>query len=155
MREDKKKMKIKLTEENMKLISEYAKKKNINEKQAVDEIMQGYIDSNIAILINGEMRFYKTMAKIELDDMYKIIGCETVDVVRLENNIDIWVDDEGLLKKNVITEIEINGREYQLAGRLLFMSSNKEGETVPLTNKQVEYLMDNMVIKNMYGFGGI
>jgi len=33
-----------------------------------------------------------------LDSMYRLIECGTVDVVRMPNNTDCWIDDEGLFK---------------------------------------------------------
>lgn len=36
--------------------------------------------------------------KIGLDYLYKSIGCEVVEVVNLKDGVDLYVDEEGLLK---------------------------------------------------------
>jgi len=33
-----------------------------------------------------------------LDHMYRLIGCGTVDVARMAGDTDCWIDDEGLFK---------------------------------------------------------
>jgi hypothetical protein len=44
-----------------------------------------------------------TYTDAEIDDtdilaeLYRLIGCETVDVVSLAGHLDMWLDDEGLL----------------------------------------------------------
>lgn len=34
--------------------------------------------------------------KATLKDLYRLIGCDTVDVVRLTPTLDMWLDDEGM-----------------------------------------------------------
>ncbi|MBF4592043.1 DUF3846 domain-containing protein [Curtobacterium sp. VKM Ac-1395] len=80
--------------------------------------------------------------KETLDGLYTAIGCRAFDVVRLEDAIDMWVDDEGL----------INGSDFNLSatiianrlghpGTVLFGSAviaggNEEGDTIGLTESQ-------------------
>lgn len=44
----------------------------------------------------GETRL--ATASNVLQALYELIGCSSVDVVRLTPEIDMWVDDEGLLR---------------------------------------------------------
>lgn len=86
-----------------------------------------------------------TMVKLDqentLEQMYKVIGCSIVDCVSLPKNIDIWTDDEGMLKSDsavihyVIRESnESDGFELHLAGKSLFLSTDKDGNTIGLKN---------------------
>ena len=79
-----------------------------------------------------------------LNSMYDLLGCRSVDVIRLTDSIDLWVDDEGML----VSEPKVNtvlmnityafGHGYQpLFGSGLFLSTNEDGETVSLTPEQV------------------
>lgn len=36
--------------------------------------------------------------KIDLDYLYKAVGCEMVEVVNIDDKADLYVDEEGLLK---------------------------------------------------------
>ncbi|WP_053071868.1 DUF3846 domain-containing protein [Ornithinibacillus contaminans] len=59
---------------------------------------------------------------LELDDYYKIIGCERIDITDYNDDIAIIVDDEGLFKENTFyTEfVAPDGCNFQLAGKLIF-----------------------------------
>lgn len=35
-----------------------------------------------------------------LADLYRLIGCATVDVVALDEGLDMWIDDEGIYNTN-------------------------------------------------------
>lgn len=80
-----------------------------------------------------------------LNSMYNLLGCRSVDVIRLTDNIDLWVDDEGMLVSDPqVNTVLMNityafGHGYQpLYGAGLFLSvDSKSGETVSLTAEQV------------------
>ena len=95
------------------------------------------------------------MAKLEkestLEQMYKLIDCSSVDCVSLPKNIDIWTDDEGLLKSDsavihyVIRENdESDGFELHLAGKSLFLSTDEDGNTIGLSNEQIDWVQKNV-----------
>lgn len=102
------------------------------------------------------------MAKLEkestLEQMYKLIDCSSVDCVSLPKNIDIWTDDEGLLKSDsavihyVIRENdESDGFELHLAGKSLFLSTDEDGNTIGLSNEQIDWVQKNVRV-GLYGF---
>ena len=64
----------------------------------------------------------------------------------MDNSIDIIVDDEGLLKTgNFVSTIKIIGHgTIQLAGKLLFLGSDSEGNFIPLTTEQIEWISKNV-----------
>jgi|SRR5699024_1930797 len=59
--------------------------------------------------------------KLNLEQMQDEIGCRTIDIVNLNDNIAIICDDEGLLVANnpVYSIIDDNGNERQIAGTFL------------------------------------
>ena len=93
---------------------------------------------NYATLEAGE---FEIQYKESKEDSYDILKKEirgTLDVVRL-NQLDIWVDDEGLLKNLDPTLIikndkspNLTDRDIFLVGPLLFASHDGGGETVSL-----------------------
>jgi len=84
-----------------------------------------------AILIDP---FAKTVSEIDInkDDvlsgLYSAMQCDTVDVVRYMD-VDIWVDDEGLMKENQKFFHMVAGHQ-PLAGRAVIMESNDAGESI-------------------------
>lgn len=90
----------------------------------------------------------KTVEKIDLETMYRLIGCDTVDVVSMTDektgtSVDIWYDEEFLLrnkpeKPNLLLPEWRNG----IRGNILFCAVNKKGESVGLTKKEKRYALD-------------
>jgi len=72
----------------------------------------------------------------------------TLDVVRLDGDIDMWVDDEGLLngsKPNLL--MARNGEVIaQINGNVFFASADEEGETIGLTDEQKICVMHSIRI---------
>lgn len=86
-----------------------------------------------------------------LEEMYDKVKCSMLDIVRLPENIDIWVDDEGLMKSgNIVLEYSINTGEgvhqLQLAGNALFMSYDSQGETIGLNGRQISWIDKNVKV---------
>lgn len=83
-----------------------------------------------------------------LDYFYRLIGCDTVDVVALAADLEMWVDDEGLL----VDDAQVNhaatgiaaefGRTAQnYCGPAVFTGgADEDGETLGLTELQVQVL---------------
>lgn len=87
-----------------------------------------------AILIDP---FAKSVSQIEiskanvLGDLYAAMDCHLVDVVRY-NNLDVWVDDEGLMKDDQKFFKLVDGHQ-PLAGKAVILESDREGESIPTT----------------------
>ena len=79
-----------------------------------------------------------------LDSLHATIKCNTFDIAtRLIGNkpFDIFIDDEGLLVHNpTINGFCIDADEV-LAGNLLVLNSNEEGETLSLSTKDIEHIL--------------
>ena len=69
----------------------------------------------------------------------------------LENHgVDIFADDEGLLKANPKTTLIITDKKNRmkvltaLVGNLIFVSHDDEGNTLGLTDEQVEFIKSHL-----------
>ena len=92
------------------------------------------------ILIDPFLKKVNTV-KVENDlkDFYRHIGCSMVEIVNLTQYIDntyvqdIWVDEEGLLKRDQrffkVSDFPFNNLGV-IAGRGLILGSNREGNTI-------------------------
>ena len=85
-----------------------------------------------AILINP---FDQTIKETEYTgdyrEIYALIKCRTFDIVSLNNDDDMYLDDEGLLVDNQRFFSMGNGGNY--GGRALLLSHDDEGETTAST----------------------
>ena len=68
----------------------------------------------------------------------------------VENRIDIFADDEGLLKADPKTTLIITDKENRmkvltaLVGNLVFVSHDDEGNTLGLTDEQIVFIKDHL-----------
>lgn len=74
-----------------------------------------------------------------LDLCYSWIGCDLVDVANTDDGLDLWVDDEGLMKEDR-DFFEIDGYPQPLTGRAVLTGHDGQGETIsaPLQSSQVK-----------------
>lgn len=105
-------------------------------------------NSNTYIKIRENVFVVKKKEDVSFDDLYTLIDCHTVELISMPHNIDLWVDEEGLLKENVYTEIHIKGYDpIVIAGTGIFLSFNEDGYSTGLSAMQVEYIKENIVIR--------
>lgn len=81
-----------------------------------------------------------TISAVDMDgnnlaDMYRLIDCYAVDVVRgAIPGHDLWIDDEGLIYDELPHGLFYSRRTGQsLAGRALVLSSDDQGDCQPAT----------------------
>ena len=103
--------------------------------------------------------------EVETDDTlqlcYSEIGCECMDIPYVsraygEKGISVVLDDNGKLvdeEFQVITGLIIDFADEDrpevidyIVGNYLLMNHNEEGETVSLTDEQVEYIKDSFMV---------
>ena len=103
--------------------------------------------------------------EVETDDTlqlcYSEIGCECIDIPYVsraygEKGISIVLDDYGKLvdeEFQVITGLIIDFADEDrpevidyIVGNYLLMSHDEEGETISLTDEQVEYIKDSFMV---------
>ena len=77
-----------------------------------------------------------------LNELYKFIGCNMVDCVKFNDRIDIWCDDEALLK-NGIAGVAIIG-EKQLVGNLIFIGHDGEGNCASLSEGEFNEVIEEI-----------
>lgn len=67
-----------------------------------------------------------------------------------ERGIDIYADDEGLLKPNpeptlfVTNKDDLTKVDAVLVGALIFVGTDKEGRSVSLTQSQIDYISEHL-----------
>ena len=108
----------------------------------MDAVYRGIVatieDSGVVSLFGNE-------DGVHLSEMQDLIGTDTVTVVSLKNNIDMWVDAEGLLKSgNFVNRYTIEDFQIDLAGNAILLGNDGNGGTVGLNEEQVEYLVENL-----------
>lgn len=80
--------------------------------------------------------------KPELKTYYKYIGCDLVDAVRFPNRDAGYVDDEGLLK-NPSDFIFFKGSHAPLAGNMVIVGTDEEGDDVP-PKMTIDWVLENV-----------
>lgn len=91
--------------------------------------------------------------KHTLESLHATIKCQTFDIAtRLIGNkpFDIFLDDEGLLIDNPIINGFCIDAEEVLAGNLLVLNSNEEGETIGLTNEQINHILSFVMLNKLF-----
>ena len=103
--------------------------------------------------------------------LYATIGCETVDVIDIGHNIDMWVDDEGAFAEDIKVnwlatmlrtahwaksggEIAVPSKYPPIFGRAVLLSHDIEGRTLDLSPEQVEYVKSLMDVAPAAQEGG-
>lgn len=71
-----------------------------------------------------QRRFHEIETTDKLDDWHKLLDCEVIDLARVEQGIDIWIDDEGLMREPHYPLFSYLGFGNPLCGYGLALSSN-------------------------------
>ena len=87
-----------------------------------------------AILIDVKTQEIKEVeCDNNLQNIYDLIDCRLIDIVRIDDVNSIFVDDEGILKDNLYFEYSVSGRVFQLAGNGLVLGVDDEGNSISPT----------------------
>lgn len=97
-----------------------------------------------SLLIDVENAEVKEIEINDYRDFEKFIHCSAIDVARRyigDKNkcFDIIVDDCGMLKENAIPSA-INLSQVMLVGNLVVTKTGLDGEQIPLTDDDINYL---------------
>ena len=101
------------------------------------------------LMLDVENKDVKMVEANSLDDYYKLIGCNYVDIIHRrigDVEVEIVLDDEGLLvNAPKPSGISIDGTPV-LFGNLLIASGRvtDDGELTELTEEEVDEIMDNV-----------
>jgi hypothetical protein len=100
----------------------------------------------ILVDVNDGGKFKEVVFEDKLENMYELLKCNTIDIVtaKIGNSYcDIICDDEGLLKNGNVLSAMNETKDYLLAGNLLITGSNEVGETISLTDEQINDVFNN------------
>lgn len=105
----------------------------------------------VLVLSNGELR--ETEIGNELEDLQEIVG-GYIEIPFLshkfrDNNIDVIINDEGKLIEGMKAEIAIVDEKHGnildiVYGNCIFASHDEEGETISLTDKQMQIVTEEL-----------
>ena len=101
------------------------------------------------LMLDVENKDIKMVEANSLDDYYKLIGCDYVDIIHRwigDVEVEIVLNDEGLLvNAPKPSGINIDGTPV-LFGNLLIASGRvtDDGELTELTEEEVDEIMDNV-----------
>lgn len=105
-----------------------------------------------ALVIHPNGRVIKTKLSPGGDHlalMRRHLDCRLVDCVSLTDRMDMWIDDEGLQARPVNPAATVLARRYGLMwqhyhGPVLVCGVNARGDSVDLTNEQVDGLLAHL-----------
>lgn len=75
--------------------------------------------------------------ELDFESLYPIIECQMIEHVGLKKGVDLWVDEEGLMKPNFINRIASKmyqnayphvKEELGIAGRAILIDNTKKGD---------------------------
>ena len=99
----------------------------------------------VTIEDSGVVSLFGNEDGVHLSEMRDLIGTDIVTVVSLKNNIDMWVDDEGLLKSgNFVNRYAIEDFQINLAVNAILLGNDGNGGTVGLNKEQITHLVKNL-----------
>ncbi|MDU0078187.1 DUF3846 domain-containing protein [Bacillus sp. IS1] len=72
-----------------------------------------------------------------LEERQNLVGADNLECLRLNNNIDIWFDEEGFYNSQYYCKITENGKTHCIHGPFFVASVNDQGETIGLSPEQI------------------
>jgi hypothetical protein len=105
---------------------------------------------SLVIQPNGEVyRINLNPGRDHLTQMYEHLDCNLVDVVRLDDGLDMWLDDEGMYRHEInplATLIaHLHGHVHQpYWGPVLICSVDDEGDSVDMDDAVATALLERL-----------
>lgn len=90
---------------------------------------------------------YEVEVEPGLHGLYEQIGCSLVGRVELDNQNDLWYDDEGLLTEPIPPAFRLRLWQGRIVGNALIMGYTDEGDTVS-TNRTVADFINQVQFLN-------
>lgn len=87
-----------------------------------------------------------TDGKVSLKEFYRLLDCEVVEHLSLNDELGMWFDEMGLFKNgNFIQSYAFDGEELpQIPGKVLILAEDDMGKSIGLTEVQIEYIRNNL-----------
>lgn len=85
-----------------------------------------------------------------LSDFYKIIGCDLVEIAPITEDIDLYVDETGLMKNpETLNIVEVDDYQHVLFGNMIFASYDESGKMKGLNAEQKAFIKEQVSIKEV------
>lgn len=89
--------------------------------------------------------------KDHLEFFYNTLECETIDIIQIKiknKYFDLIIDDEGKINEKEPRAILYHDHNIIdfIAGDFIIAQANEDGETIPLTHEEINYIFDNLEI---------
>ena len=84
-----------------------------------------------------------------LSELYKIIGCDLVEVVQVEVGgkfFDVYCDEEFLLNNNPVSTLFLSDEQI-LCGNLVFTTCDEEGKLGSVTENDIDKLINFILVQ--------
>ena len=100
-----------------------------------------------AILVSVD-DWFRPLDVSNIEDIYRVLGCQLFDVVNISSDTDIFVDDEGVIDgrpSNMIASIIATvktRRPHKLFGDVLFIGHDEKGNTTDCPSWVYEQISD-------------
>lgn len=95
----------------------------------------------------------------DLDSIYAHLECDTIDSTRLNDDMELYVDDNGLLvDKPNYGMVMIDNRSKVvgvLAGNLLFVEHDDDGSTIDISERRIAAAKELSIETIMYDDGRV
>jgi hypothetical protein len=96
--------------------------------------------------------------EVGLNEMYSAIDCDYVELSRLTNELDLWVDEEGFINgasqrigafQVQDADGEVLGQNFY-AGRGLILSADDDGRSIGLTKERAEKVAKSLIFQTSF-----
>lgn len=84
---------------------------------------------------------------VELGDMYSSLECEMVERLSLNGELDLWIDEEGMLNGAGDRIGAFTLGSSQFVGKGLICGVTIEGDSTPIDDETAEFVLDNLKIQ--------
>ena len=104
----------------------------------------------LVLTTDGEVKPAPVPASDTLHWLYEQISCSLVDVVRLSKDLDMWIDDEGLINESPVNILAtlwarwFGGLDVIIHGNAVLAKNDGQGNTVELGAQEVYAFMSTM-----------
>ena len=84
---------------------------------------------------------------VGLGDMYSSLECEMVERLSLNGELDLWIDEEGMLNGAGDRIGSFTLGSIKLLGKGLICGVTTQGDSVPMDDETAEFVLDNLKIQ--------
>lgn len=99
-------------------------------------------------VLSEENRVYTAQVN-DLKDYYEHLKCDCFDIANRKvgnKRFDIYVDDIGLYRDNLIVSAIDNENQPMLVGNLIFANHDSEGNTTSLSDEDIAEITENIYL---------